>query len=122
MPKEDIIILIAAYNEEKNIGEVVIGAKKYAEHILVVDDGSKDETVKKAKIAGAVVIGHQQKSGKGKELKTGLLYAIENFKDFKALVTLDGDNQHHPDDIDKILKDWQPDGVELILGARDFEG
>ncbi len=121
MFKDDIVILIAAYNESENIAEVVSGAKKYAARVLVVDDGSSDATVLKAKEAGAIVISHQFKKGKGAALKTGFQYVVENFKDFKVLVTIDGDGQHCPDDIGAILEVWPSSGTELVLGARNYK-
>jgi len=119
-PKEKTVILIAAYNEEKDIAGVVSGSKKYAGHILVVDDGSEDGTLKEAAEAGATVIRHQRRQGKGAAIKSGLQYIIKNFGDFEVVITLDGDGQHCPADIKKILSARASNKSGLLIGARNY--
>lgn len=120
MSKDGLVLLVAAGNEEKNIAEVVLGAKKYAARILVVDDGSRDATAKEAEEAGAVVISHKRRRGKGAATKTGLRYILENFKDFDAVMTLDGDGQHYSPDIAKVLEAASSGGADLVIGARNY--
>ncbi|MGB9678355.1 MAG: glycosyltransferase family 2 protein, partial [Candidatus Ratteibacteria bacterium] len=93
---EDILVIIPIYNEEKTIGDVLKELKKYFKYILVIDDGSIDrskEIVQKEKV---VLISHKINKGKGESLKTGFKYAIE--KGFRAVITMDGDGQHFPEE------------------------
>src|SRR3972149_9104914 len=68
----NIVIVIPAYNEERFIGSVVLKARKYSRHVIVVDDGSADATAELATIAGAQVIRHPENRGKGAALNTAL--------------------------------------------------
>jgi glycosyltransferase involved in cell wall biosynthesis len=96
----DITIIIPAYREEKVISDVVGGICRVMDatgrdyEVIVVDDGSDDETAGEAAKAGARVISHPYNIGNGAAVKTG----IRNAKG-KILVTLDGDGQHSPEDI-----------------------
>ena len=85
--------IIPAYNEENTIKRVVEGVGNYSD-VVVVDDGSIDETSSLAKEAGAIVIKHFRNKGKGAAIKTGVDYALENGYDI--LLLLDGDGQHDP--------------------------
>ena len=95
--KDDIAILIPAYNEEKNIGILVSKIKKQYSNVIVVDDGSNDRTSLYARQNGAVVLSHPICRGKGEALKTGFRYIVE--KNIPAVVTMDGDGQHLVEDI-----------------------
>lgn len=100
--KMKILAAIPCYNEEATIGSVIIKAKRYVDEVLVVDDGSTDDTANVAKEAGATVIRHEENKGKAYAIKKAFKYAIEN--DFDILVTLDGDGQHDADEIPNLLK------------------
>ncbi|UCD85215.1 MAG: glycosyltransferase family 2 protein, partial [Deltaproteobacteria bacterium] len=111
---ELISIIIPAYNEEEIIGEVVGGIKKIMEgdyEILVVDDGSVDRTEEVAEKAGARVIKHPYNIGNGAAVKTGIRAAKG-----EILVTMDGDGQHSPEDIPKLLQDIGK--YDMVVGAR----
>ena len=97
-----IFVVIPAYNEHSTIEEVVGNVKKFSKNIVVVDDGSQDETVKKAKQAGIPVLHHMVNLGKGAALKTGCDYAIREGAD--VLVVMDADMQHDPKDIPRLLE------------------
>jgi len=108
-----IITIIPAYNEEDTIAQVVNGVKKYSD-VLVVDDGSTDETSTLAINAESNVLKHKKNIGKGAAIKTGLKSAIAD--DYDLMVLLDGDCQHDPRCI-PILLDGM-DGVDLLIGSR----
>ena len=93
--------IIPAYNEEKNIANIVKKTKKYVDYAIVVDDGSRDKTTEVAKKAGAIVLRHTINLGKGAALKTGCDFAVK--KGAKFIVALDADAQHNPDDILRFI-------------------
>lgn len=110
-------IVIPAYNEEKVIQDVIqeIQAAGY-KNIVVVDDGSSDQTYEKAKaMPGVVALKHLINRGKGAAVKTG----IEAAKVLGAeiAVTLDGDGQHNPKDIELMLHHIH-EGYDVVLGSR----
>ena len=108
-------ILICAYNEEKHIKKVVNETLKYVKDVIVVNDGSKDNTLKELKKTKAIILNHKVNKGKGEALKTGFKYAYE--KGFDYLILMDGDGQHSPKDVPKFLKEIEK-GCDLILGCR----
>lgn len=110
------LAIIPAYNEEVAIGSVVLRAKAHVDEVLVVDDGSKDQTSAVAQAAGAKVIRHETNRGKGIALQTALDYARSN--GFRAAVLLDGDGQHDPDDIPRVLEPVLSGTSDLVLGLR----
>ncbi|AEH25448.1 glycosyltransferase family 2 protein [Pyrococcus yayanosii] len=109
------LIVIPAYNEELTIGSVVALAKKYGD-VLVVDDGSTDRTSEVAQRAGAVVIRHPTNRGKGAALKTGFEYALRN--NYDAVVCLDADGQHNPDEIPLLIDPIIRGEADLVIGSR----
>jgi glycosyltransferase involved in cell wall biosynthesis len=107
--------LIPALDAGETVGQVVAGAKRYLDKVLVVDDGSKDDTAAKAKEAGANVISHPRNLGKGAALKTGFEYALG--QGYDAVLTLDADTQHDPDEIPKLLMEAEK-GAGIVIGSR----
>ena len=93
----EIAVLIPAYNEEKSIGELVRKLKENFSTVLVIDDGSTDNTSSHADKKGAIILKHNKCQGKGAALQTGFRYIIEN--NFPAVITIDGDGQHPVEDI-----------------------
>lgn len=117
-----VCVVIPAYNEGKVIEGVVRDAKKklkisgHTIDIVVVNDGSKDDTSLKAAAGGAVVINHILNSGAGGATATGLSYANQNGYDMAA--TMDADGQHKPEDIVRGIKELKAQGADLLIGSR----
>lgn len=86
--------------------------------VLVVDDGSKDETAAIAEAAGATVLRQRPNQGKGAALKAGFRWAVE--QGYEAVVTLDADGQHDPSELPQFLAAYRSHQADLIIGARDF--
>jgi len=112
-----LMILIPAYQEGPRIGAVVEAARRHLP-VVVVDDGSTDDTAARAKAAGATVLRQVLNAGKGAALRTGFGYALEHGVD--AVVTLDGDGQHDPYEIPSFVAAFEASHVDLIIGRRDF--
>lgn len=119
---ERILVAIPAFNAAKTLADVVRSAKQEMADVIVVDDGSRDETGVVAASAGAKVLTHPRNRGKGGSLKTAFAYAIENGYD--AVITLDADGQHLPHEIPKFIDCWKKTDADLIIGGRAhlFEG
>jgi len=113
-----ITAIIPAYNEEKTIGSVVLGAREHVSRVIVVDDGSADQTAHIARLAGAEVIVHPHNQGKGAALKTGFKAA----EDSKIIVTLDSDGQHEPGEIPRLVEPIINGEADLVNGSRYLEG
>jgi polyprenyl-phospho-N-acetylgalactosaminyl synthase len=114
---ENAHIIIAAYNEEKNISSVISSLKQEGYNkIIVVDDGSKDNTYKIAKKNGAITLKHSINRGQGAALQTGMTYALLNNADY--LVHFDADGQHNPKEIKNMLEPIKNKETEITLGSR----
>jgi glycosyltransferase involved in cell wall biosynthesis len=111
------VALIPAYNEALRITDVITAASAYLP-VLVIDDGSTDETAAKAEAGGATVLRQTPNQGKGAALRAGFGWAIDNGCD--AVITLDADGQHNPTEISKFLDNYRRSQADLIIGARDF--
>jgi len=116
MPKK-IFIVIAAYNEEKRIGKVLSDLKKKRyKNIVVVDDGSSDNTYEVAKKKKVHVLRHLINRGQGAALKTGIDFALEKKADI--IVTYDADGQFLAKDIKEVVKPIKKGIVDVTLGSR----
>jgi glycosyltransferase involved in cell wall biosynthesis len=93
--------VIPAYQDEKHIGDIVRRTRVRLDHVLVIDDGSTDQTAQRAREAGAEVIVHSENRGKGEAIKTGLGHWLDQEVTWVAL--LDSDGQHLPEEIDRFL-------------------
>lgn len=107
-------IIIPAYNESDKIREVIKEVKKQSKNIIIVDDGSKDETALEAEQEGVIVLRHHVNLGKGVALKTGCDYALK--LGAEELVVMDSDGQHLPKDIPKFLQNLK--GKDIVFGYR----
>ncbi len=114
---DNVWIVIAAYNEEQKIGSVINSLHTYRYHnIVVVNDGSKDDTATIAEKAGAVVLTHCINRGQGAALKTGIDYALNQNAEY--IVTFDADGQHHPEEIQLLVEPLKKAEAEVCLGSR----
>ena len=119
-----VVALIPGYEEGPRIGAVVEAARQHLP-VLVVDDGSTDDTAAQAESAGAVVLRQIPNQGKGAALRTGLRRALDDGYD--GILTLDADGQHNPAEIPRFLAAFGASNAtdaaqrpELIVGCRNF--
>ncbi len=122
-----VTIIIPSLNPDEKLVQVVEGLiKKGFEDIVLVNDGSDEahmwpfETVDK--YDQCHILHHEVNKGKGRALKTAFHYCLENRKDIDGVITVDGDNQHTPDDIYACAEKMKELKNHIILGVRDFSG
>jgi glycosyltransferase involved in cell wall biosynthesis len=112
-----LVAIVPAHDEAPRIGAVVTAAGVHLP-VLVVDDGSKDDTAERATEAGATVVRQLPNKGKGAALRTGFRWAIDHGAE--AAITLDGDGQHDPAEIPRFLEAWAAGAPDLVVGRRNF--
>lgn len=115
--KADISVVIPAYNEGQVVGQVVrsISDCGFA-RVIVVNDGSKDNTAEAASRAGATVLSHPINRGAGAAAQTGIAYARR--QGFAYLVQIDADGQHFPSDIEAMAARMAASGCDIVIGSR----
>jgi len=113
-------IIIPAFNEAENIASVIDGVKSVTDaDVIVIDDGSIDQTADKAAAAGALVIRHPFNMGYGVALQTGYKYAVR--KKYDVLLQMDGDGQHPPGAIDDFFTRIESGEYDVLVGSRFLE-
>jgi len=110
-------LLIPAYNAGRTVGEAVRSGSAHVPSVLVVDDGSDDDTASKAAQAGARVVAHARNRGKGAALRTGFEALLA--AGAEAVITMDADLQHDPSDIPRLVERWRATGADLVVGSRE---
>jgi glycosyltransferase involved in cell wall biosynthesis len=111
-----IFVVIPAFNESPSVGDVVQSVRARFENVIVVDDGSSDDTGERALEAGATVVTHLINRGQGAALKTGVDYAVRCGAD--VVVTFDADGQHDSDDIAALVAPIVAGDYDVVLGSR----
>jgi glycosyltransferase involved in cell wall biosynthesis len=111
-----VVACIPAYNEESTVERVLLGTLPHVAEIVVVDDGSKDQTSLIARRLGALVIVHSKNLGKGVAIRNGLGWAKDNNVDI--LLTLDADGQHDPNDIPELIAPLRVGEADIVIGSR----
>jgi len=114
--KPFVVVGIPAFNEEHTIARIVLEAQKFADKVVVCDDGSTDNTAKIAERLGADVVYHEKNRGYGASIKSLFLRANELNAD--VFVTLDGDGQHEPNEIPFVIKPIVEEEADLVIGSR----
>jgi glycosyltransferase involved in cell wall biosynthesis len=115
-PSARFCAVIPAYNVARTIGECVERTRCHLSRVVVVDDGSTDDTARLAEERGAVVIRIAKNRGKGWALRCGFQKLLEQL--WEGIITLDGDLQHDPDDIPGIIAAFDRSGADLVAGSR----
>jgi glycosyltransferase involved in cell wall biosynthesis len=114
-----VIAAMPAFNEELYIAKTILQAQEFVERVVVVDDGSTDETARIADRMGATVIRHPENRGYGASLST--IFEAARTLDADALVVLDADGQHNPLDIERVLEPVLRDEADVVIGSRFLE-
>jgi len=109
-------VVIPTYNESKAIADLTKGIRQQNLEVVVVDDGSHDNTAQLAEEHGAIVLRNPSNVGKGASLVKGFRYALS--KDFDAVIAMDGDGQHIPQDIPYFLRLAQYSESRILIGNR----
>jgi len=117
-----VVAAIPCHNEEQFIADIVHSAQEYVDRVVVVDDGSSDGTSRSAEQAGAMVVRHGANEGPGRAYRSCFEAAHSLGADI--LVTLDGDGQHEPDELPRVLGPLLAGEADLVIGSRflnDYE-
>ena len=114
-----LIAVVPAYNESRFISNVIHSVKKYVNKVIVIDDGSTDDTQEIARKCGAIVYSNEKNVGKWFALKKGFSLALEMKADI--VITLDGDGQHNPNEIPMFLNALY-NGADVAIGVRKYKG
>lgn len=109
-------IVIPTYNEAKSIEHIVRDLKSRDFRVVVVDDGSRDHTIIGANRCGAELVVHSKNVGKGRCIREGLEYSLDNGCDI--VVTMDGDGQHDLRELNKFIDEYSKTGADIVLGNR----
>lgn len=114
------VAVVPAWNEERTVGSVILQARDHVDRIVVVDDGSTDDTAAVAGKAGADVVPHDANRGKGAAIRTGLDVAAKHDPD--VVVLLDADGQHDPTEIPRIVAPIEDGDADVVVGSRTRPG
>jgi glycosyltransferase involved in cell wall biosynthesis len=114
-------VLVPAFNEEKNIKEVILRLRKHKNvNVIVVDDGSTDATPQIVKKMGTVLVRHETNKGKGEAINSGFNFILKNYPKTKYVVVIDADMQYLPEEAMKLLKPLEDGRTDFVSGYRDW--
>jgi glycosyltransferase involved in cell wall biosynthesis len=116
LDRNNVVVLVPALNEALRIRDVVTGALAHCANVIVVDDGSDDDTCARIADLPVIVLRHPQRMGKGASLRDGFAEALR--RGFQAVLTMDGDGQHAAEDIPRLLDAGNRHPGAVIIGAR----
>ena len=116
MNRQNLLVVVPALNEQESISAVIAAVKSAGFQVLVVDDGSSDETYSIAKRSGAQVMELSMNLGVGGALQSGFAYAVAN--GFDAVVQVDGDDQHSAESIEKLIAAANSTNADMVIGSR----
>jgi glycosyltransferase involved in cell wall biosynthesis len=114
--RPDLAVVIPALNEAGTIRDVVTRALDQVARVIVVDDGSRDGTAERLADLAAVVLRNPMTLGKAASLRRGMAHALAHGA--AAVITLDGDGQHAPEDIPRLISAWRQHPGSIVIGAR----
>lgn len=120
MASEAVFAVVPAYNEAQVLGESVRALTAADLRVVVVDDGSTDETAAVARAAGATVLRHAINRGQGAALQTGIAYALR--RGAEQIVTFDADGQHGAEAVPELLQPLLEGRADVVLGSRFLDG
>lgn len=115
-PAADVWVVVPAYNEGRRVGRTLAGLARYQPRVVVVDDGSKDDTGAAALEHDVVVLRHVINCGQGAALQTGIDYALA--QGAGVIVTFDADGQHSVDDVEELIRPIRDGAADVALGSR----
>lgn len=114
---KNTVVVIPSYNEARTIGSVVLDIIKMGLSVLVIDDGSTDSTERIALDTGAMVLGHKRNMGKGVSVREAICHVLEK-TNFEWMIIMDGDGQHHSEDIPLLMNTTEGGNVDMVIGNR----
>jgi len=114
--RDAVVAVVPACNEGAHIRSVIADILAHLDHVIVIDDGSSDDTTEQAQAAGAEVIRHEVNQGKGMALKHGFDRARE--QGYTLIICLDGDGQHDPGSIPDFIEAYERTGIPVLVGNR----
>lgn len=114
--KLKVAVGIPAFNVEMTVAKVIVRARRHSDLVVVVDDGSTDDTALIARSLGAVIISHERRMGYGAAIKSCFEAARNLGAD--VLVTLDADGQHDPDEMPRLLASIKDNSADIVVGSR----
>jgi len=116
---DKVCILIPAYNAGQTLGAVLEKIRPLTMDVIVVDDGSVDQTKRVALEHGVLLLEHPSNLGKGTALRTGFQHVLQ--KDYQVVITLDADGQHDPSEIPSLLRIFQSIKPDILIASRAME-
>lgn len=111
-----VFAVIPAYNEGLRIADTIVGLSRYVEKVIVVDDGSNDQTAERARQSGATVLQHSVNRGQGAALKTGTIAALD--AGAEAILHIDADGQHDPESLPDLFMPIETGEADVVFGSR----